>query len=134
MMKHKLMKLVIGFVVVGALLFAGTHLFGVFTIRSAVRVAYVGTEGWKKWTGRYTLLNGWMQRTLRPEAEMLHVDVKTESGALSIEMKNTEGAVIFSEENIGTSSFDVPVSGKTKIKITASNHKGSFDISERSFK
>lgn len=128
-MKKKSLKSVVGILVMVGLFFTVFYLSGSFTIRSAIRIGYVGKEGRTEWRGSYTLFNGWMIRTLRPKTEMLHVGVKTEEGSISIEMKDADGKVIYSEENLGTTSFEVPVSGKTKIKITGSGHKGSFDIS-----
>ena len=44
-------------------------------------------------------------------------------------MRDTDGNTIFAEDNIGTASFDVEVSGKVVVHIVADHHKGSFQIS-----
>lgn len=105
---------------------------GIGTLRNATRIGYVGNDGWSSWSASYTLLDGRLQHTIRPETDTLHVDVETESGTISIEMKDEDGNIIFSESNIETSSFEVNVSGKVVIIIKASRHKGSFDISSHS--
>ena len=105
---------------------------GIGTLRNATRIGYVGNDGWSSWSASYTLLDGRLQHTIRPETDTLHVDVETESGTISIEMKDEDGDIIFSESNIETSSFEVNVSGKVVIIIKASRHKGSFDISSHS--
>ena len=130
-MKYKpksLKSTIILVVIVMAAVFLLSNL-GIGTLRSATRIGYVGSDGWSSWSARYTLLDGWLQRTIHPKTDTLHVEVRTESGTISIEMKDADGSIIFSESNIGTLSFEVEVSGKVVIKIEADHHKGSFDIS-----
>ena len=105
---------------------------GIGTLRSGIRVGYVGHDSLSNWSASYFWLLGRLQHTIYPETDTLHVEVKTESGTISIEMKDADGNVIFSENNIGTSSFEVKVSGKVVIKIEADQHKGGFGISSRS--
>ena len=101
---------------------------GIGTLRNATRIGYVGKDGWSSWSASYTLLDGRLQHTIHSETDTLHVDVETESGTISIEMKDADGNIIFSESDIETSSFAVNVSGKVAVKIEADRHKGSFDI------
>lgn len=134
-MKYKpksLKSTILSIVIAVAAVFLLSNL-GIGTLRSATRIGYVGNEGWSSWSARYTLLDGWLQRTIHPKADTLYVEVETESGTISIEMKDVHGNIIFSESNIGTSSFEIEVLGKVVIKIEADHHKGSFDISGRSF-
>ncbi len=105
---------------------------GIGTLRNATRIGYVGKDGRSSWSASYALLDGRLQHTIRPETDTLHVDVKTESGTISIEMKDADGKIIFSESNLETSSFEVNVPGKVVVKIEAAHHKGSFDISSHS--
>lgn len=133
-MKYKLKSLkstIILVVIVVAFILLLNYL-GIGTLMSATRIGYVGEDGWSSWSAGYTLLDGWLQHTIRPETDTLHVDVKTESGTISIEMKDADGNIIFSESNIETSSFEVNVSGKVVVKVEADHHKGSFDISSHS--
>ena len=61
---------------------------------------------------------------------MLNVNVKTESGAISIEFKNNEGETIFNESNIETGTFQVSsTSSRVVVTIRTEKHKGSFEIS-----
>lgn len=60
---------------------------------------------------------------------MLHIRVETQSGTISIQVKDKEGNVIFSENDMGTNNFDVEVQGKVSILIEADNHRGGFEIS-----
>lgn len=105
-----------------------TAVFGFTSTRSAMRVGYAGNEGRSSWSGRYMLLDGTMQKSVHPSGDTLHVAVETKSGTISFEIRDADGNVIFDGESIGTASFDVNVSGKAVVRITADNHVGSFDI------
>ena len=126
--KTKSVKSTILIVVVVLALIAASRFFGIGTLRSATRTGYIGNEGWRTWSGSYTLLDGNMTHTIRPEGDTLAVTVETKSGTISIEMKDADGNVIFDEDNIGTETFNVDVPGKVIVRIDADNHKGSFNI------
>ena len=130
--KPKSPKSAVIFVVIVVAVIILLSSLGIGTLRSGIRVGYVGHGSSNSWSASYFWLLGRLQRTIYPEMDTLHVEVKTESGTISIEMKDADGNVIFSENNIGTSSFDVNVSGKVVIKIEADQHKGGFDISSQS--
>lgn len=101
---------------------------GIESTRSATRIGYVGSEGYNSWTGRYSSLDGIMKKSIHPKTDMLHIEVITDDGTISIEIQNAEGNAIFDEYDIGTTSFDVAVPGKVVVRIIADNHKGSFSI------
>ncbi len=105
-----------------------TETLGIESTRSATRIGYVGTEGWSSWTGRYNSLDGTMKKSIHPKTDVLHIEVKTDSGTISIEIQDTDGNLIFDEFNIGTASFNVDVPEKVTVKIVADSHKGSFSI------
>ena len=126
--KPKSAKSAILIVVIVLAIIAVSQFLGLGTFRSGTRIGYVGNEGWHSWSGRYTLLNGTMRHTIGPDGDKLVVTVETESGVISIEIKDADGNVIFDEDNIGTTTFDVAVSGKVTVRIDADNHKGSFKI------
>lgn len=106
-----------------------TAVCGFASTRSAMRVGYVGSEGWSSWSGRYMLLDGTMQKSIHPSGDTLHVAVETKSGTISLAIKDTDSNVIFDEEDIATTSFDVEIPAEVIVRITADNHKGSFQIS-----
>ena len=130
--KPKSLKSAVIFVVIVVATIILLSSLGIGTLRSGIRVGYVSHDSLSSWSASYFWLLGRLQHTIYPETDTLHVEVKTESGTISIEMKDADGNVIFSENNIGTSSFDVEVSGKVVIKIEADQHKGGFDISSQS--
>ena len=126
--KVKSLKSAIALVAVIVVAILATNFFGIGTQRSAVRVGFVNKGGWRSWSASYTLLDGWLEHTIRPESDLLHVEVETESGTISIEMKDADGGIVFSEGNIETSSFEVQVPQKVVIRVDADHHKGGFSI------
>ena len=105
-----------------------TKTLGIESTRSATKIGYVGSEGYNSWTGRYSSLDGTMKKRIHPKTGILHIEVITDDGTISIEIQDAEGNAIFDEYDIGTTSFDVSVSGKVVVRIIADNHKGSFSI------
>ena len=106
-----------------------TYSTGIAHSRSAVRIGYLGNNGWDSWSGRYERLDGKMRRTLHFESnEEITIETTTASGILSIDIQDTAGNVIFSKNDMETASYSVTVSGKVVITITADDHSGSFKI------
>lgn len=112
------------------ILIAASNFFGIGTIRSAIRIGYDEHTGGQSWSASYTMLDGKMKRAidLKDTQDMLHVEIVTEDGSISMEMKDADGNVIFDENNIETSVFDVKASGNVVVRIEADQHKGSFSI------
>ena len=125
--KPKGRKAVVITVIVVVILAAAASWSGFASTRSALRVGYVGQQGWDSWWGRYMLLSGAMEKSLHPDGA-LHVEVSTESGNISIEIRDGDGNVIFDEDKMGTASYDVEASGRVSVRIEADRHKGSFSI------
>lgn len=105
-----------------------TKALGIESTNSATKIGYVGNAGYSSWTGRYSSLDGTMKKSIHPKADVLHIEVRTDDGIISIEIQDADGNVIFDEYDIGTASFDVAVSGKVVVRIIADNHKGSFSL------
>lgn len=118
--------IILAIILVGV--FAATRWMDFFSVRSGTRIGYVGKESRSSWSGSYISLDGMMKKSIYPKGDVLHVEVNTESGTISMEITDTHGNILFEKDNIETSSFDVEVSGKVKIRIEADHHKGSFDI------
>lgn len=134
-MKYKpknLKSAVLIIVVVGALI-AAANFLGIGTMRFATCIGYISNDGWRSWSASYSLLDGTLKHTIRPKStqETLHIEVVTEAGSISIEIKDASGNIIFDEDNIETTTFDVEVSGKVVVRVEADNHKGSFNIEAR---
>ena len=101
---------------------------GFSSARSAVRIGYVGHEGWGSWSASYAQLDGTMKKIIHPDGNTLHISVRTESGSISIEVKDRDGNCLFNEENIGTYELKLDVPGQVEVRIKAEKHKGGFDI------
>lgn len=128
--KAKGLKSTMLIVVIVVVLIVASNLLGFGTMRSAARVGYFGNAGWRSWSASYTMLDGKLKHTihLKDKQETLHVEVVTDAGSISIEIKDADGNVIFDKDNIATSTFDVNASGKVVVRIEADKHKGSFKI------
>ncbi len=128
--RPKSLKGVLLIVAAVVVLVVAANFFGIGTMRSATRVGYVGNAGWRSWSASYMLLNGTMKHTIHPKnaPETLLVEVETKSGSISIEIVDVDGNVIFSQDHVETSSYDVTISGKVVVRIEADGHKGSFCI------
>lgn len=126
--KPKSKKSLILIVLVAVVAIIIAKALGFASTRTATRIGYVGHEGWSAWTGSYTLLNGTMEKSVHPKGDNLHIAVETKEGTISIEVKDVDGNVFFDENNIGTTSFDLGVSGKVVVRIVADHHQGSFAI------
>ncbi|MGP1419116.1 MAG: hypothetical protein ACTTJZ_04830 [Sphaerochaetaceae bacterium] len=126
--KPKNAKGVILIVVIVLALIAAARFIGIGTTRSAMRIGYVDKGGWRDWSASYTLLDGTLQHTLRPNVsdDLLLIDVKTASGTISIEIKNNDGDVVFQQENLDTKEFTVEVAEKISVVVHAKRHKGGF--------
>ena len=131
--KVKGKKTTIVVLVIAVLFILVAHALGFNTTRTATRVGFSGHEWLDSWSGKYTKLNGTMSKTIYTDTEpdTIHVEIVTESGSISITMIDSNGNIVFEKSDIDTSSFDVDVSGKVKVKIEADNHKGSFSITSK---
>ena len=102
---------------------------GITNSSSAWRIGYIGNNGWDSWSGHYELLDGKMRRTLHfKEPQDIAFKVETESGTLSVEIKDKTGNVIFSQSDVGTISRSISVDGNIVVTLSAEKHKGSFSI------
>lgn len=113
-----------------ALIFVGSAFLmkGSGTADRTVKIGYVGSDGWDRWTGRYLWLDGTMKKELSPESEVIRIQTETESGDFSVEVRDMDGNVIFAKSNMGDDSLEVAVPDKVSVTITADHHKGSFSI------
>ena len=99
------------------------------TIQSGTRIMYISNAGRDYWSAEYQYFDGFMQRNLwMEEDDVLKVSIETDEGKIDLEIKDSEGNVIFSEEAIQTSEFEVKVSGKITIRIDGDDHEGSFSF------
>ena len=98
---------------------------------SGIRIGYVQQYTLQEWSASYRRLDGMVSKTIYPKSGSCAyiIDIKTTQGTLSIEMTDSAGNVFFSAEDMQPGSYDVTISGVTRIKITGKDHTGSFSIS-----
>lgn len=101
--------------------------------RSATRILYSSREGRYSWRADYHLLNGHQSKTLRTDTQpdVLRVVITTEAGQMALTIRDGEGNLIYHQENLATSAFDVEVPGSVTIRVDADHHRGSFDFSTK---
>lgn len=106
------------------------RILGVGTTYSALRVGYMGEGDRSSWSAKYITLDGSMKHTLYPDESRntLHMEVETEKGEISIQIKDAKGNVVFSETNIGNDIFDVKMAGKVVVRVEGDHHKGGFEM------
>lgn len=105
-------------------------LLGYTSVRSTIRVGCIEHSDLHSWSANYFYVDGFMERTIYPNGNTLNVTVRTESGAISIEIKDNDGETVFSESNIETGTFQVlPTSDRMIVTIRMEKHKGGFEIS-----
>ncbi len=80
-----------------AVLIVAANYLGIGTQRSAVRIVYIGNEGWRSWSARYAKLDGRLRHAIHTKdtQNTLRLEIATEEGLISIEVRDSEGKVIF---------------------------------------
>ena len=59
---------------------------------------------------------------------MLEVEIVSSSGELGMTVTGENGNVIFDQQGIETSSFEIEIPSKVIVKIIGEEHKGSFSL------
>lgn len=127
---QRIVIILVVFAVIAGVAYMGL-LGGMGTVRSGTRVMYVSNEGRSEWSANYQYFDGFQQRNFWVEEDenTIRMVVATEEGTIAIEIKDSEGNVIFAEENMISGEYEVEATGKVTIRIEAEEHKGAFDIS-----
>ena len=101
---------------------------GSFSMGSGLRVGWSERKSQDSWYASYAWYDGWRQRTVNwnGEADILYAEICTEAGELGLTVTDREGNILFSEENVGTESFEIPIAGKVMVRIDADGHSGSL--------
>ncbi len=97
---------------------------------SYLQIGYWENSSAQSWSADYILWDGWRQRTLRPTTRpaTLHITVQTDAGSCALQIKSTDGEILFAQEDIPTSAFDVEVPGDVMVRFIADRHKGGFSV------
>lgn len=126
--KSSLNKIIIWGVIIVVVIFAAMNGFGGgIRMRSGTSNMFFSNEGIDYWNAEYQYFDGDMERTLWMEEEdTLKISVETDEGDLDLEIKDKDGNVIYTEDEVGTKEFEIDVSGKISIRVDADEHEGSF--------
>lgn len=106
------------------------NITGVLSFGSGSRIGWIENKASDKWSASYFSFSGVRERNLNTggQSSVLHVEIETTFGEISLEIKDRDKQVVFSQDNIPTSSFDIDISGAVTAQISAKGHRGSFSI------
>ena len=104
---------------------------GVAPTGSGLQMGWVESNTRDHWSATYAFHDGYQQRTINTdgEATVLEVEIISSSGEIGMTVTDENGNVIYDQQGIETSSFEIEISGKVTVKITGEDHKGSFSLS-----
>ena len=104
---------------------------GVAPTGSGLQMGWVESNTRDHWSATYAFHDGYQQRTINTdgEATVLEVEIVSSSGEIGMTVTDENGNVIYDQQGIETSSFEIEISGKVTVKITGEDHKGSFSLS-----
>lgn len=104
---------------------------GVASTGSGLQMGWVESNTRDHWSATYSFHDGYQQRTINTDGEptILDVEIVSSSGEIGMTVTDENGNVIFDQQGIGTSSFEIDISSKVTVKIKGEEHKGSFSLS-----
>ena len=117
--------------VVAVVIFVIVLRSGMATIDSGLKLGWVESKGTDHWSATYAFHDGYQQRTINTDGEptVLEVEIVSSSGEIGMMITDENGNVIYDQQRIETSSFEIEISGKVIVKITGEDHKGSYSLS-----
>ena len=103
---------------------------GVAPTASGLQMGWVESNTRDHWSATYAFHDGYQQRTINTdgEATVLEVEIVSSSGEIGMTVTDENGNVIYDQQRIETSSFEIEISGKVIVIITGEDHKGSFSL------
>ena len=117
--------------VIAVILFVVILKSGLTSTGSGLQMGWMETNTSDYWSATYAFHDGYQQRTINTGGEpaTLKVEIVSSSGEFGMTITDENGNVIYQEEQIETSSFEIEIPGKVIVKITGEDHKGSFALS-----
>lgn len=117
--------------VIAVVIFVIILRFGVAPTGSGLQMGWVESNTRDHWSATYAFHDGYQQRTINTdgEATVLEVEIISSSGEIGMTVMDEKGNVIYDQQGIETSSFEIEISGKVTVKITGEDHKGSYSLS-----
>ena len=104
---------------------------GVAPTGSGLQMGWVESNTRDHWSATYAFHDGYQQRTINNDGEptVLEVEIVSSSGEIGMTVTDENGNIIYDQQGIETSSFEIEISGKVIVKITGEDHKGSYSLS-----
>ena len=104
---------------------------GVASSGSGLQMGWVESNTRDHWSATYAFHDGYQQRTINADGEptVLEVEIVSNSGEIGMTVTDENGNVIFDQQGIETSSFEIEIPNKVIVKIISEEHKGSFSLS-----
>ena len=104
---------------------------GVSSTGSGFQMGWSESSGRDYWSAAYAFHDGFQQRTINIDGEptVLKAEIVSASGELGMTVADENGNILYDQQQIGTSSFELDISGKVVVTITGQAHKGSFSLS-----
>ena len=117
--------------VIAVLIFVIILRSGVAPTGSGLQMGWVESNTRDHWSATYAFHDGYQQRTINTDGEptVLEVEIVSSSGEIGMMITDDNGNVIYDQQRIETSSFEIEISGKVTVKITGEDHKGSYSLS-----
>ena len=104
-------------------------IFAPESMRSGIRLGFIGNDGIHKFNGKYSKITGTSTHTLSPskDSDTIHCVITTKSGSLNIRItEKGDGNVVYEKNIDGDAEFDVKADGKVKIVLSTEGHSGSY--------
>lgn len=104
---------------------------GVASSGSGLQMGWVESNTRDHWSATYAFHDGYQQRTINADGEptVLEVEIVSNSGEIGMTVTDENGNVIFDQQGIEASSFEIEIPNKVIVKIIGEEHKGSFSLS-----
>lgn len=104
---------------------------GMTSSGSGLRMGWAESNTRNHWSATYAFHDGYQQRKIntRGASTTLKAEIVSSSGRIGLTITDESGAVIFDQQEIETSSFEVSIEGTVIVKIIGDDHKGSFSLS-----
>lgn len=117
--------------VIAVVILAAVLKSGVVSSGSGLQMGWAENHTSNHWSAVYAYHDGYQQRTINTAGEptTLHVEIVSTSGEIGMVVTSEDGTILFEEDDLDTSSFEIAIQGKVTVKITGEEHKGSFSLS-----
>ena len=104
---------------------------GFASTQSGLHMGWVESNSPDHWSATYSFHDGYVQRMVNSNGDptVLKVEIVSSSGEIGMTVTDENGNVIYDQQEIETSSFEIEISGKVTVKITGEDHKGSYSLS-----